>query len=332
MRAARRTLLLAGLSAALLLALWAYGGGGAARQNATADATAPLADWMALLENRAPLSALALPGAHDAGTAGMLWAAETQRLSVRDQLRCGTRYFDLRAELSPKGVPRIFHGPVSGAPLAPLLGDVRAFLDRHPTEALALDFQHFRRESEAAVARQVERILGPRLLRKPSGADEGGFLADLRLADARGRCIVLWGSVRFPDWAFRRERALRSRYVESWHTRDSAWFLANALPHYLDTLGAPPKRPLTVLQTQLTDGWVLRGPLWLERRHAPALDAWIADLARHPRLPSVNIVLRDGVTPAKNVAILRLNRAKGHVPRRHQTAFAALTENVRAER
>lgn len=280
---------------------------------------------MALLDDRAPLSALALPGAHDAGTAGMPWLGETQRLSVRDQLLCGTRYLDLRAELSPQGTPRIFHGPLPGAPLEPLLEDIRAFLDRHPSETLILDFQHFRGGSEAIVAQQVERTLGPRLLRKPPGTDGGDFLAGLRLGDVRGRGVVLWGSTRFPDWAFRRERSLRSRYVGSWHTRGSAWFLDNALPNYLATLDAPPTRPLTVLQTQLTDGWALRGPLWLERRHAPALDAWIAALARHPRLPLVNIVLRDDVSPAKNTAILRLNRAKGHIPPHHRATFEALT-------
>lgn len=307
--------------------LLVFGGcGGNPAPEPAAEASAfMLADWMTLLDDRAPLAAVALPGAHDAGTAGMSWLGETQRLSVRDQLLCGTRYLDLRVELSPQGTPRIFHGPLPGVPLAPLLRDIRAFLNRHPSEVLVLDFQHFRGKSETAAAQQVERILGPCLFRKPSGTNEGDLLAALRLGDVRGRGIVLWGSVRFPDWAFRRERALRSRYVTSWHTQSSAWFLENALPNYLATLDAPPTRPLTVLQTQLTDGWGFRGPLWLERRHAPALDAWIAALARHPRLPVVNIILRDDVTPAKNTDILRLNRAKGHIPPHHLAAFEAFT-------
>lgn len=313
---------LAVLAAAVVAWLWPR----TVRETLPDDA--PLAAWMAFLREDAPLVAVALPGAHDAATAGMPWVAETQRLSVRDQLLCGTRYLDLRVARGRRGGLRIFHGPVVGAPLEPLLGAVRDFLGRNPSETLLLDFQHFRGGSEGAAAQQVERILGPWLLRAPEEGGTCAFLRGLRLADVRGRCLVFWGSVQCPSWAFPRVRTLRSRYVEAWHRQASGDFVAHALPRYLESLGTPSGPPVTVLQTQLTDAWGLRGPLWLERWHRPALDGWVEALRHHPRLAAVNVVLRDDVGPGKNAAILRLNRAKGWVRTDRISTFDTLTEGL----
>ena len=130
----------------------------------------PLADWMAALPDDTPLKSLAIPGAHNAATAGMPWFAACQDLPVPQLLEAGTRYLDLRVRLDGDGHPAFFHGPATGGRLEDLLRACAAFLAAHPRETLLLDFHHFRDGAEAAADARLRAILGNRLLHAPPHA------------------------------------------------------------------------------------------------------------------------------------------------------------------
>ena len=45
------------------------------------------------------LTDIVIPGSHDSGTTKMMWAAKTQDKSIKEQMACGARYFDIRPQL-----------------------------------------------------------------------------------------------------------------------------------------------------------------------------------------------------------------------------------------
>lgn len=85
-----------------------------------------LSNWMSFAKDETLLTQTVIPGAHDAGTVGMMWATETQDKSIGDMLACGARYFDIRVNKDGDKLV-IFHGPIKGVEFAPIVGDIVAF-------------------------------------------------------------------------------------------------------------------------------------------------------------------------------------------------------------
>lgn len=300
------------LIAALGVAVWAC-----VPRTGDAEAVGGLEDWMGLLPDTAPLAAIAIPGAHNAGSAGMPWFAACQNLAIPDLLRCGTRCLDLRVRLR-NGVPVFFHGPATGDALEPALVACRAFLLAHPTETLILDFHHFRDGAEAATHALVERHLGDLRLPNPGDAQAAAFLGTLTLGQARGRCLIVWGGAgraprdfaRDDDRGSHPDRPFHSYYDATAHTQSAEVFLTEGLPVAIARQRDLPG--LTVLQAQPTDAWGIRGPRWLDRSFGPALDALLRDWP-HPR---PNILLRDFVSAPRNALLLSLNPPDAFAPER----------------
>lgn len=289
------------------------------------------AGWMAALRDDAPLRSIAIPGAHDAGTAGMPWYACTQDADIARQLAEGVRYLDLRTAMQG-GVPVIFHGPATGMRLHAALRAVADFLAAHPSECVILDFQHFRDGAEAPAAALLAQLLGARLY-SAGGADKQACMDSLPLGSVRGKAMVFWGTVpdsRLQDPRFflrgnnggtRPGACLHSFYDEDAHTGDAAAFVQKTLPQYLERFRGM-ARGLFVLQGQLTDSWGIRGPRFMENTHATRMDSFVASLARSPHLPLVNIIQRDFTTPAKNALTIRLNIPKALVRPGQESALA----------
>lgn len=115
-----------------------------------------------------PLNQIAIPGTHDSGTYemdGHNWY-QTQDFSITEQLKLGTRYFDLRC-MKSDGVPMIHHGKgaiaVIGNSLETDLDMIRSFVDGHSGEIV---FVKVKCEKDlisevSAIARQM---LGTRIL------------------------------------------------------------------------------------------------------------------------------------------------------------------------
>ncbi len=279
------------------------------------------ADWMRGVRDDAPLRRMAIPGAHDAATAGMPWYARTQDADTATLLAHGVRYLDLRVALH-EGRAVIFHGPSRGVKLDTVLQAVSAFLDAHPAECVLLDFQHFQDGAEQGAFAALLARLGSRLYAAPDPQGKAACIDSLTLAAVRGKAVVFWGSTQDPqlkdprlflrgnDSGTRPGACLHSFYSESAHTGESKRFIETTLRQYLVRFAALDSG-ICVLQGQLTDGWGIRGPRSREDSHAAAMDAFVESLSASPHLPSVNVVMRDFATAAKNAKTIRLNRAKG---------------------
>ena len=146
------------------------------------------ADWMRGVRDDAPLRRIAIPGAHDAGTAGMPWYSRTQDADTATLLADGVRYLDLRVELQ-EGSLRIFHGPSAGVGLDGILQAVAAFLDAHPAECVLLDFQHFRGGAEQPTLAALTATLGQRVFAAPNPKDKVGCINSLALSAVSGKAV-----------------------------------------------------------------------------------------------------------------------------------------------
>lgn len=280
------------------------------------------AGWMAALREDALLRTVALPGAHDAGTAGMPWYTCTQGKTIARQLREGVRYLDIRVGTDGEQ-PVIVHGPSKGMSLRRVLTELRDFLTAHPTETVLLDIPFLADGAEDAAHALLCDILDDRLYEAPT-EDRVRCTDALHVGEVRGKALVFWGRASSPllrdrrllprgnDAGTRTGVCLHSFYREESHMGDSETLVRVTLPHYLQRfrrLGSG----FCVLQGQLTDGWGIRGPRLRESGHAARMDAFVRSLAQREELPWVNVILRDFATTEKNTLTLWLNSPKGLV-------------------
>ena len=156
-----------------------------------------LASWMqdrlAALGSR-PLSALALPAAHDAGMYkdGIAVLGKTQDLSLYGQLSCGIRWFDLRPKWTGDKFV-IYHGPITGPDLSEVLADIARFAREGHRELILLKLSHFDNIDDNVYTRltsQVTAALDPWLVKS---LPPGKRLAHVTLAEyvAKGPAIVV---------------------------------------------------------------------------------------------------------------------------------------------
>jgi hypothetical protein len=141
-----------------------------------------------------PLRQWVLPASHDSAMYESGWVkslAQTQDLSVYQQLKYGIRYFDLRPQLSD-GEIYMHHGPVLGPKLADVLDDVRRLCREPHRELIILKFSHYEAISDKIYRRMVEEItarLDPWLYKSPP---IGKRLAEIPLRDLLKEKNVIW--------------------------------------------------------------------------------------------------------------------------------------------
>ncbi len=277
-----------------------------------------LSDWMAQLPDERLLRRIVIPGSHDAGTHGIIWAGETQALTIAEQLASGVRYFDLRVHKKNEDYV-IFHSVMDGVAFEPILADMAAFLAAHPGEVLLLDFQHFKGGSQAHVKELLLAHFGADGLLRASG-DKLAFARSLTLGEARGKALIFWGDREnaSEDFLFPRNNnectepgmCLDSHYLGELHKLAPADFLAQAHPLYFSRrhdLEEAGEDAFFVLQCQLTDGLYLRGPWSRERIMDPVVGPYVRSLAESPERERLNIIMRDFVNAEKCRDILSLN-------------------------
>ena len=286
-------------------------------QNDRSQPTEELSRWMGMIKDETPLKSVVIPGAHDAGTKGLPYLAETQDRDTADMLQCGTRYFDLRVSKTKDGELKIYHGPFKGVTLDSVLAKFAEFLDKNKSEMLILDFQHFDGDAEQDVKTKVKATV-PYLTAQGDFVD---FVDSLTLGQARGKCLVLWGADSADGEVFLRRNndectlehtALQSYYVGSMNKKASSTYVKQALPYYIGRYKEDGKG-LFVLQGQLTDGLFVFGPRFREATHVKNMNAYVKGLKDSADLGVINIIMRDYVTPYKNCLTLQLNVAKGNV-------------------
>ena len=167
------------------------------------------AGWMGQLLARKPLVTLGqmtMPGSHDAGAIkGTLhhcpvyvfksWAA-TQGESILDQLKAGTRFFDLRLSRDSEGNFETYHS-CDATPLATVLNDVKTFISNagSGSEAVILKFSHTHSTADtadyrAAIIAQVKAKFGSTLF----SFRTSNSLGKVKLSDVKGKVIAVFDS------------------------------------------------------------------------------------------------------------------------------------------
>ena len=297
--------------------------------NETADEF--LSGWMSYISDDALLSSVVIPGSHDSGTAQMMWAARTQDKSIKEQMACGARYFDIRPQLK-NGKLVVFHGPITGEDVEPIIQDVKAFLTGNPSETLILDFQHFMSDESAMEktdALLCDKLAGLMVSNETMQSDLE-FVKSLTLGDVRGKAIVFWGNVfkktsncdyiqgknylfqRNGDGNTRRGSSLQSFYDGSLNRKSSKKYLSDAIPKYVD-MYKNSDGGLFVMQMQLTDPIAIIGPKFYEGTHIGNAEGFISSLSEKEYFDKVNIIMRDFVGANKCKRIIALNKSKGTV-------------------
>lgn len=282
-------------------------------------------NWMSYIATGTALKTIAIPGSHDAGTYDMSYLGKTQDKDIATQLNYGVRYLDLRP-IDDNGTLKIFHGPLTGSQLEPMLRAVRVFLKQNPSEIVILDFQHFKNNSQAATKAMVDSIFDSSLrITKTSSSTDSDYIDNLKYnTNTKGKVLIFWGSdsddalssnyifKRNNDEGTRTYSALHSPYVSQLNKKDSAYYIDNGLPQYIDTyVTTHQAKGLFVLQGQLTDGLFVFGPQFRERTHNDNMNAYLASANTNGILSNINIVMRDFVDGTKVAHILTLNSQKG---------------------
>jgi len=101
-------------------------------------------EWMQDLNGKIgdrALKDIVIPGSHDAGTWDLTAKigdnfAKCQRVDIKSQLLCGSRYLDLRAQYRD-GDWFMYHGSVTmNTKLSEVIEDIKWFLDKYPQEVV----------------------------------------------------------------------------------------------------------------------------------------------------------------------------------------------------
>lgn len=296
------------------------------------------AAWMSYIKDDAPLTEVVIPGSHDAGTRDISYYGKTQSLSVKDQLLCGARYFDLRVK-NDGGELVIFHSILDGELFEPILDDIAEFIEKHSTETVILDFQHFK-NSEDRVCALLRKKLGFRMLTCTD--DKAAFVKSLTMGEARGRALVFWGSeddnlnleflfLRDNDEGTREGATLHSYYDGKLNKKSSSAYIKNGLPLYIEKFKKEGDG-FFVLQGQLTDGLFVFGPRFRESTHCDNMQAYVEGLSRSDDLSAINIIMRDFVNSDKSCMIIRLNEFKGLVKSELSSGFTdGLSRYIKTE-
>lgn len=152
-------------------------------------------DWMAQLDDSTALNRLSIPGTHDSGALHSLAdiSGKCQTLSIREQLKIGVRFFDLRLQLVDNKL-RIVHSIVDQmTTLADVLSEMRLFLREHPGEFLLVSIKEDAapKRSDADFTAALEQMLlsceavcTDRTLPETVGDARGGLYVLARYRDA----------------------------------------------------------------------------------------------------------------------------------------------------
>ena len=292
----------------------------------TAEPSYELENWMSYISDDAPVTSVAIPGAHDSGCYDeMNYVAATQDLSLADQLARGVRYFDIRINNSKDGLV-VYHSIVNGVPYTDLLEDISEFFFSHPEEFLILDFQHFKNDSEEQVFAMLEEAIGTEnFVVNDTELGDAEFVDSLTVGDVRGKCFIYYDPEETDyeggDYLFQRgkdleefpELSLISLYKRGKNGRAARAFAEKVLPGYVEEFREDFGKGFFVLQAQLTDTTAIFGPRYREGRGIEHINNFVKGLVGSEMLKDINIVMRDFVTCEKSAITVSLNLAKGFV-------------------
>lgn len=280
--------------------------------------------WMANIKDDVLINEIVMPGSHDAGSYKMVWLGETQQFTIDEQLQMGVRYFDIRVNKKEDKYV-IFHSIINGVEFLPILESIKSFIINNPTEVLLLDFQHFEGNSQNDVYNFITEYLynNNLLVENNTELSDLEFISNLKLKDARGKCIIFWGdrSMDLSNYIFLRNNddcshenmSLNSYYISDYHYKDIAYLVENGYPKYFDNIQnkiARESKGIFVLQAQLTDGNLIFGPYSKEKINNKKISEVIKNFKNDEKLTYLNVIMRDFLDINKCEEIIDLNNYK----------------------
>ena len=136
------------------------------------------------------LNDLTMPGSHDAGMyTDITEKARTQALNIYDQLKAGSRYFDLRICKS-SGELWTYHGASYGGKLQDILNDVKTFLTENSSEAVFLKFRSYASSDQQDTTELVKNTLGGLLYKNSTTPN----FANQPLINFSGKAVAVFKS------------------------------------------------------------------------------------------------------------------------------------------
>lgn len=287
-----------------------------------------LASWSSMIDDNALITDMVMPGSHDAGCYDMMYMAETQEYDMYGQLIRGARYFDIRVN-NNHGNYVIFHNVINGISYDKVLEDIKKFLSEYSTEFIILDFQHFKNDSENMVFDMLENKIGKeKLIINESGVNQ---IDSLTLGEVRGKILVTAGTNIIDcdkEYLFNRNNStvnendsvLHSYYETKLNSYSSKKFISLSLSEYMARQKIV-NSGLFVLQGQLTDNLLLRGPRFREATHSENMSTYVKSLKDSKDLEYINIIMRDFITSKKCKEIIALNYYKNQVQVEYNDTF-----------
>lgn len=136
-------------------------------------------EWMSYIKDDTLIKEIVMPGSHDAGTIGMIYAAKTQSLPIHKQLIDGVRYFDIRVEKKRNAELVIYHSIAKGQTFTQVVDDILKFMETNTTELVILDFQHFKNDSMEDVAAVIETNLSDYLIYNETDLTDLDFIDNI---------------------------------------------------------------------------------------------------------------------------------------------------------
>ena len=168
-----------------------------------------VANWMQGLPDHRALGNIMMPGSHDAGMSelhhcnpivGADGSTKTQGGSVGDQLRWGSRYFDIRVD-QDHGELVTYHRTsafgCNGQPLQAVLDETVQFLQTHPSEFALLKFSHirdYRNHHPDTIKAAIDALLSQPNYQPYcyTHAANAVGLATIPVGNLRGKMVVLY--------------------------------------------------------------------------------------------------------------------------------------------
>ena len=99
--------------------------------------------WMAELDDARMLNTLAIPGTHDSGATHSIadLSGKCQSLSIKEQLKLGVRFFDIRLQLKNNELVVVHSFVDQATDFSDVLADMSAFLNENPSEFLLVSIK-----------------------------------------------------------------------------------------------------------------------------------------------------------------------------------------------
>jgi hypothetical protein len=165
------------------------------------------ANWMKKLADALPLDQIMMPGSHDAGMSTLSHCApplvsdgytKTQSGSIGQQLKDGSRYFDIRVDYD-YGTLVTYHRTdgwgCNGQDLKAVLDQTQAFLTDHPSETAILKFSHIRNYNDHHASDTkllINNLLNQYSAKMYVNASANINLAYVNMGSVRGKMILVF--------------------------------------------------------------------------------------------------------------------------------------------